>query len=191
MSRPNSPANSTGSRQGPGEHLATTPATLATPGENEPVEPERIEEALPVEAEPVATPHQAPGDVRHPAASPPGEGGGDVVNASRLDRQERRELAVTLRAEGLSTRAIASATGADRKTVMNDVRGGDLVENGPSATEQEPQSTPAPVTGLDGKRYEIRGEHGPEFPVPPGARLGERWRGRASRSAGRRWRGRE
>lgn len=66
----------------------------------------------------------------------------------RLDRSERRELVVNLRAEGLSTRAIASATGAARNTVKDDLRQVDQFD------PPDPEPEPAPVTGLDGKQYQ-------------------------------------
>lgn len=64
----------------------------------------------------------------------------------KLDRTERRELVVNLRAEGLSTRAIASATGTSKSQVAEDAR----VQNWTPEVD-EPES--APVTGLDGKTY--------------------------------------
>lgn len=71
----------------------------------------------------------------------------------------RAEVVVSMREVGMSTRAIASATGIDRKTVMNDLS--QVVQNGPPATppiESEPMPKPAPtlrpsVTGTDGKTY--------------------------------------
>lgn len=85
-----------------------------------------------------------------------GEFGGTLP---RLDRQERRELTVNLRAEGLSTRAIASAAGADDKTVRNDLRD--------AGAECSAPADDVPIIGQDGKTYNIRGEHGPEIDVPP------------------------
>jgi hypothetical protein len=60
-----------------------------------------------------------------------------------LPRPERREVVAELRSAGMSTRAIASATGVDAKTVRNDIAsaGGD-------------NSPPAPVVGTDGKTYQ-------------------------------------
>lgn len=60
----------------------------------------------------------------------------------RLARGERQEMVQMLSAEGMSTRAIAPIVGADRKTVMQDVR--QVVQNGPPER---------PVQGLDGKTY--------------------------------------
>lgn len=40
----------------------------------------------------------------------------------RLPREERQEVVASLRESGLSTRAIAAATGVDRNTVMSDLR---------------------------------------------------------------------
>ncbi|NGO73180.1 hypothetical protein [Streptomyces boncukensis] len=58
----------------------------------------------------------------------------------KLPREERQEAVVSLRDSGLSTRAIAVATGADQKTVRNDLAG-----------SREEYSSP--VTGTDGKTY--------------------------------------
>ena len=70
-----------------------------------------------------------------------GEFGGSMP---RLDRDERRELVVNLRAEGLSTRAIAVATGVHKDTVRNDL----------STGENSPVDEPTPVIGINGKTYE-------------------------------------
>lgn len=67
----------------------------------------------------------------------------------RLEREERRELVVNLRAEGLSTRAIASATGTHKDTVRNDLSDVSGGENSPP----DGGADAAPVTGLDGKQY--------------------------------------
>lgn len=98
-----------------------------------------------------------------------GEFGGAMP---RLDRTERRELVVNLRAEGLSTRAIAAATGVDQKTVVNDqraVRSGEEISS--PGKEAEPDR---PVTGLDGKTYEPKNpqrgnKEEPEEPKEPTA----------------------
>lgn len=58
----------------------------------------------------------------------------------RLPREERQEIVASLRESGLSTRAIAAATGMHHSTVAEDLRG---VGN----------PTPRPVTGTDGKTY--------------------------------------
>ena len=60
----------------------------------------------------------------------------------RLPREERQEVVASLRESGLSTRAIASATGMHHSTIADDLRG---VGN--------PTPEPAPVTGMDGKSY--------------------------------------
>lgn len=67
------------------------------------------------------------------------------ANNFRIPREDRREVVMSMRERGMSTRAIAAATGNDRKTIMSDVRelGSEVVQNGP----------PAPVTGTDGKTY--------------------------------------
>lgn len=61
----------------------------------------------------------------------------------RLPREERREVVSSMREIGMSTRAIGAAVGVNQKTISNDLRG-------------EEFSSPAPVTGTDGKTYEGR-----------------------------------
>lgn len=58
-----------------------------------------------------------------------------------LDRAQRAELVVLLRAEGASTRAIASATGASQSTVTRTIRA------------RESGGSPERVNGADGKTY--------------------------------------
>lgn len=65
----------------------------------------------------------------------------------RLPREERQEVVRSLRDAGMSTRAIASATGTDDRTVRRDIAG---------AANAAPDPEPAPVTGLDGKTYTSR-----------------------------------
>lgn len=65
-----------------------------------------------------------------------------------LPRPERREVVATLRQEGMSTRAIASATGSSEATVRRDIQAGGA-------------SNDAPVRGTDGKTY------APTVPVRP------------------------
>lgn len=64
-----------------------------------------------------------------------GEFGGAMP---RLDRAERRELVVNLRAEGLSTRAIVAATGAAKSTVESDL-------------STVPNRDSSPIVGVNGK----------------------------------------
>lgn len=61
----------------------------------------------------------------------------------RLPREDRQDVVASLRDHGLSTRAIAAATGADQKTVWNDLE--DLAAAG--------EEFSSPVTGTDGKTY--------------------------------------
>ena len=61
----------------------------------------------------------------------------------RLPREERQEVVASMREIGMSTRAIASATGMSKDTAARALSG---VAN----------ETPAPVTGTDGKTYEGR-----------------------------------
>ena len=62
----------------------------------------------------------------------------------RLPREERREVVSSMREIGMSTRAIAIATGTPRRTVRRAMS--EVGHSGP----------PAPVTGTDGKTYEGR-----------------------------------
>ena len=58
-----------------------------------------------------------------------------------LPRPERREVVATLRQEGMSTRAIAAATGVSYDTVQRDLR-------------SEGDRNLSPVVGTDGKTYQ-------------------------------------
>ena len=73
----------------------------------------------------------------------------------RLPREERQEVVASMREIGMSTRAIASATGMSKDTAARALSG---VAN----------ETPAPVTGTDGKTYTPRpqpqSEPEPELP---------------------------
>lgn len=74
----------------------------------------------------------------------------------RLPREERQEVVASMREIGMSTRAIASATGNSKSVIADDLTG---VRN----------RTPAPVTGTDGKTYtpKPRPESEPEPDDPP------------------------
>lgn len=61
--------------------------------------------------------------------------------ALAIRREERPEIVADLRAEGMSTRAIAAATGVSNATISRDLSGVTDV-------------TPEPVTGTDGKTYQ-------------------------------------
>lgn len=74
----------------------------------------------------------------------------------KLPREERQEVVSSMREIGMSTRAIASATGSDRKTIMKDVRDVQVVHFGPPE--------PAPVVGTDGKTYVPKPRPEPETP---------------------------
>jgi hypothetical protein len=66
-----------------------------------------------------------------------------------------REFIPELRAEGLSQRAIAAATGVHRRTVERDleVGGANAPPESEPEGETEPEEEPERVTGLDGKSY--------------------------------------
>ena len=66
----------------------------------------------------------------------------------RLPREERQEVVASMREIGMSTQAIASATGNSRNTIKGDLREVGQID--------PPESDPAPVTGTDGKTYEGR-----------------------------------
>jgi len=63
----------------------------------------------------------------------------------RLDREQRREIVASMRAEGMSTRAIGSALGVGHQTVQRDL------PTGPHGPVNE-----APVVGVNGKTYTPR-----------------------------------
>jgi hypothetical protein len=82
----------------------------------------------------------------------------------RLPREERQEIVSSLREQGLSLRAIAAATGVDKKTVQNTIAAtGDFSpvardprdeiltqEDGEALTDDLPQPTrPATIIGID------------------------------------------
>lgn len=72
----------------------------------------------------------------------------------RLPREERRDVVCSLRESGLSDRAIESATGISRRTLIRDRRsGGDNVTTSPEMIDAEVVPEPKPITGIDGKTY--------------------------------------
>jgi len=74
----------------------------------------------------------------------------------RLPREERQEVVASLRESGLSTRAIASATGIADQTVRADLA-------------QVREITQASVTGTDGKTYAPHPEPNTWTPAEPPA----------------------
>jgi lambda repressor-like predicted transcriptional regulator len=94
----------------------------------------------------------------------------------RLPREERAEVVASLRDSGLSIRAIESATGISRKTVIKDLNnqvlestppdeaGGALDVDADQLAKELIVTEPAiaPVIGLDGKRYQPK----PSAPQP-------------------------
>lgn len=74
----------------------------------------------------------------------------------RLPREERREVVASMREIGMSTRAIASATGNSIGTIHAESRRCSNLNT----------STPTPVTGTDGKTYTPRPQPKPE-PMEP------------------------
>lgn len=67
---------------------------------------------------------------------------GDILKG--ISRDDRRPVVAKMRELGMSTRAIGEVVGVDQKTVVNDLRAG------------EEASSPAKVTGKDGKTYPVR-----------------------------------
>lgn len=72
----------------------------------------------------------------------------------RLPREERQEVVSSMREIGMSTRAIASAAGVNRETVMQDMR--QVVGNQPPEPESDALDAEPRVTGTDGKSYSPR-----------------------------------
>jgi hypothetical protein len=70
-----------------------------------------------------------------------------------LPREDRPTVVRSLRDAGLSIRAIASATGADRNTVREDLK--------PQVGEFHPVHPPAEIIGVNGKRYQPPPERSP------------------------------
>lgn len=64
----------------------------------------------------------------------------------RLPREERQEVTISMRELGMSTRAIASATGGSEATVRRSLAGASNDAPAPVA--------PRPITGTDGKTYQ-------------------------------------
>lgn len=77
----------------------------------------------------------------------------------KLPREERHEVVASMRELGMSTRAIASATGTSDGTVRNALKAG---------AQNYAPADPAPVTGTDGKTYNdhARREAGDESSSP-------------------------
>lgn len=75
----------------------------------------------------------------------------------KLPREDRAEQVASLRERGLSLRAIASVTGSDKNTVMNDLR----------QVSETHTPDPKPVTGRDGKTYTRKPKPSQPKPKPP------------------------
>lgn len=88
----------------------------------------------------------------------------------KLPREERTMVVASLADAGMSTRAIAAATGASRTTVISDIRSSEVVQSVPPDEDDEivdaevidnpPEART--VTGVDGKSYTLK-------PKPPAA----------------------
>jgi phage N-6-adenine-methyltransferase len=68
----------------------------------------------------------------------------------QLPRDERSAVVAALRSVGMSTRAISSATGLSKGTVGNELA---PAQNWAPDDEDNDDESPAPIIGLDGKRY--------------------------------------
>jgi transposase-like protein len=86
----------------------------------------------------------------------------------RLPREERQEVVASLRESGLSTRAIASAAGIDRKTVRNDLS--QVARKGPPADGASPTADGRRGQRASGVAVAVEAGHrdtpGPEDPAP-------------------------
>lgn len=84
----------------------------------------------------------------------------------RLPREERQEVVASMREIGMSTRAIASATGTGYGTVARELAGD------PNGSPE-----PNPITGTDGKTYTPRtkpeSEFDPDEEIVPGMTAGQ------------------
>jgi ParB-like chromosome segregation protein Spo0J len=74
----------------------------------------------------------------------------------RMSIEQRREVVEALRADGHSTRAIASAVGVSQPTVMDDIAAAGDRSLSPATSESQ---SPDLVTGQDGKTYPAK-QHG-------------------------------
>lgn len=90
----------------------------------------------------------------------------------RLPREERQEAVASMREIGMSTRAIAAATGHDKNTITNDLRqvseirtpepesgevlDAEVVEEPDEEKEETEVAELASVTGIDGKTYKAQ-----------------------------------
>lgn len=77
----------------------------------------------------------------------------------RLPREERREVVSSMREIGMSTRAIASATGVSQKTASRELAAA-------RESNDSPEASYRPITGTDGKTYTPRPQPEPE-PMEP------------------------
>ena len=90
----------------------------------------------------------------------------------RLPKEERRYVMCSLRESGLSDRAIESATGISRRTLIRDRQsGGDNVTTSPEVIDAEVIDAevvpePKPITGTDGKTYRPKPKPKPKPPKP-------------------------
>lgn len=73
----------------------------------------------------------------------------DVLEPIRLPKPQRREVVGWLTGMGLSSRAIAGIVDVDQKTVVNDRK----LLHASATPAGEETSSPASVTGLDGRTY--------------------------------------
>lgn len=71
----------------------------------------------------------------------------------KIPREERQEVAASLRDSGLSMRAIGSATGVSHTQISNDLKSAGVNPAASSAGQGDSGFTPAAVIGLDGKSY--------------------------------------
>lgn len=88
----------------------------------------------------------------------------------RIPREERPDMVRSLRQAGLSLRAIESATGVSRPTIIKDLSGQVVNSLPPEPDEdtlaEELIATAPPITGVDGKTYPARPKPKPKPETP-------------------------
>lgn len=71
----------------------------------------------------------------------------------KIPREERQEVAASLRDSGLSMRAIGAATGVSHTQISNDLKSAGVNPAEVAAGQSDSGFTPAAIIGLDGKSY--------------------------------------
>lgn len=71
----------------------------------------------------------------------------------KLPASKRLEVVASMREAGMSTRAIASATGTNRETIRQTVSGDNFLSPGDGVVDAEIVEESKPIVGTDGKTY--------------------------------------